>query len=159
MGAPSLHAGPYPFPCPHSGGTCTGRGMAITRVKIRGLGALEAWARARQEPPTLIRFLKEPSLSGGLHATQYQKGSRVSSYTRPSEGKSVAQIVSSGVDTRRERGDFIGKAYFVPLRPKNSLICGPATWIMITISSIIPLIALLIRESIFRLTIILSITV
>lgn len=101
---------PHSFPCPpHSGGTCTGRGMAITRVKIRGLGALEAWARARQEPrglsalatwicpaktPTLIRFLKEPSLSGGLHATQYQKGSRVSSYTRPSEGKSVAQIVS-----------------------------------------------------------------
>lgn len=111
-GAPSLRAGPYSFPCPHSGGTCTGRSMAITRVKIRGLGALEAWARARQEPPTLIRFLKEPSLSGGLHATQYQKGSRVSSYTRPSEGKSVAQIVSSGVDTRRERG-------FLSVRPTS----------------------------------------
>lgn len=31
---------------PHSGGTCTGRGMAITRVKIRGLGALEAWVHS-----------------------------------------------------------------------------------------------------------------
>lgn len=104
---------PTRFHAPHSGGTCTGRSMAITRVKIRGLGALEAWARARQEPPTLIRFLKEPSLSGGLHATQYQKGSRVSSYTRPSEGKSVAQIVSSGVNTRRERG-------FLSVRPTSS---------------------------------------
>lgn len=46
MGAPSLRAGPYSFPCPHSGGTCTGRGMAITRVKIRGLGALEAWVHS-----------------------------------------------------------------------------------------------------------------
>lgn len=103
------------------------RSLGALRQDPRGLSALEAWARARQEPPTLIRFLKEPSLSGGLHATQYQKGSRVSSYTRPSEGKSVAQIVSSGVNTRRERGVFIGTVYFVPLRPKNSLICGPAT--------------------------------
>lgn len=29
---------------------------------------------------------------------------------------------------------------FVPLRPKNSLICGPATWIMITMIRITPLI-------------------
>ena len=108
MGAPSLRAGPYSFPCPHSGGTCTKPQGSVAQGKACSLGTRS------QEPPALIRFLKEPSLSGGLHATQYQKGSRVSSYTRPSEGKSVAQIVSSGVNTRRERG-------FLSVRPTSSL--------------------------------------
>lgn len=37
---------PTHFHAPHSGGTCTGRGMAITRAKIRGFGALEAWVHS-----------------------------------------------------------------------------------------------------------------
>lgn len=139
-GAPSLRAGPYSFPCPPQRRNMYGPQHGDNAGEDSWLGRTRSLGTRPPKAPTLIRFLKEPSLSGGLHSTQYQKGSRVSSYTRPSEGISVAQIVSSGVDTRRERGDFIGKAYFVPLRPKNSLICGPATWIMITMIRITPLI-------------------
>lgn len=112
-GAPSLRAGPYSFPCPHSGGTCTGRSMAITRVKIRGLGALEDWARARQEPPPSFGFSKNLASQAGLTRLNIRKG-LVCRHTRDPRKENLSlKSFQSGVDTRRERG-------FLSVRPTSS---------------------------------------